>query len=105
MKKVSTKVVRLIELAKEFEKSENDIFGQEDIYGGKINTFDIATFNPNPDSVAWKEITTKGVSLTRGQLIESKAKFAKEKADRYDEYQALKREVSEYFQAKLTINK
>ena len=76
VEKVAKKVVRLIELAKEFEKSEKDIFGEEDIYGGNINTLAISTFNPSIGSVVWEEMTTKGVSYTRGQLIESKAKLS-----------------------------
>ena len=96
-KKLSKKVLRFVELATEFEKTEIQIFGSESQNASTIT-------NINLGSVIYAH-EPKGICVTRGQAIMVEAENKKAQAGRYDEYQALKRELRNYFEASLTINK
>ena len=90
-KKLIKKVARYIELSKEFEQKESDLFDVnpiiKTIYNGYIPTPYISTNGIS--FVSGNETIEK----TRAEVIKEKAESEAARADRYDEYIELRKEL------------
>ena len=98
-KKFVKKVARYIELSKEFEQKESDLFDvnqtQELIHNDCTTTCSRSNIPPLAN---WHGSRSR-FPKTRAEVIRENAEAEAERADRYDEYKKLRSQLSKYTQA------
>lgn len=97
MEKVNKKVERYIQLSKQFQKSSNDIFGEElsnYTFTAVSGSAYLAT-TATTGNIEMRQEPVKGKS--RAEKIREQSEIKAKLAEDYDEYQQLQKELGDYF--------
>jgi hypothetical protein len=102
LKKFIKKVERYIELSKEFEQKESDLFDVDPTQGLIYSDYlAISDCSNSISPIISGELRCS--PKTRAEVIRSIAEDEAARADRYDEYKKLRSELSKYTQAYLEL--
>ena len=94
MEKVNKKVERYIQLSKQFQKSSNDIFGEE---GTSRYTFTAVSGSDYLVATGYTHHQESVKEKSRAEKIREQSEIKAKIAEDYDEYLQLQKELGDYF--------